>query len=148
MDILLQANDYDDMMRLMQEVTVETPFPGVNPRILAAMAMVARFPGDLGIRDGSRVLSMARAGLASLTPDTYDHFEVAFTEWRARDLDEMIGEIGQAREVVNDTLASSPPDREWYGDWQRGSELQLGLLDQAQTFLERQRRKIGPRRTE
>ena len=132
----------DDLCELMvrEDIldTLKQTWPDRNAKMMTTAVYIYKFPMDLSITTGAPVHLAARDLLEDPHSDeAYRDFYVRFKHWRQLDLEVMTTEIQGAQEVVEDTLSRTPPDKDWFGEWKRGSDLQTNLLQVATNFLER-----------
>lgn len=142
MEALMDSTSSDDLASLMVDdailATLKETWPDRNAKMMATAAYIYKFPRELSITIGAPVHMAARDLVEDPNNDEmYKDFYIRFKHWRQLDLDIMANELQGAHEVVEDTLSRTPPDKDWFGEWKRGSELQTNLLQVAQRFIER-----------
>lgn len=142
MEALLEAPDPIALTRSMKSCDIidqiQRRWPGRNARIMATAVLMAKWPAEVALTHGAEVVCAAKDLLVTLDcEEKYHDFYQTFLSWRSMDIDVMRSELEGARAVVQDTLARTPPEKEWAGEWERGSKLQVDLLDVADGFLEK-----------
>ena len=138
------CNCCETVDRLMEMMTdqnildsIKAQFPQYSARMLASAVLISKWPEEIAISSGHPVSLKARELVHDVNDTTYHAFHGEFIRWRNVDIDTMQSELQSAERVVDETLSATPPDKDWFGEWERGSELQKNMLHIAQNFLQR-----------
>ena len=106
--------------------------------MMTTALLIFKYPQELCIREGAPVHLASSPLITSMDrDDLYEEFYIEFLKWRQLDIDTMQSEIEGAKQVANETLSQTPPDKDWFSEWERGTELQKSVLDVAKHFLEK-----------
>ena len=140
MENLINANTFEDAQRYMidKEVMkdIKIRFPNLNPKIIATMYLIKNFPLEINIALGSPLHSSALDSIGNLTEETYKEFEVQLKKHLEQDANAMVQEINNAQELMETTMKNTPPEKEYFSEWKRGTEFHISLLEIAKQFLE------------
>ena len=137
----LQAeNDYDELMKKVQDVDIDGVFHGYNSRVLVSSFMLYKFRDAYNINDElfrlSKLIADAMVDLNfTILSQYYKDYCVEFLKWRELDIDQMRNDIRQQVEACRNTV--TPPMDIADDTWNECMENSIELMNRSEKQLEK-----------